>query len=244
MAFLEFAHLLWEATKPTIVLRDNKLVTRFFKTTAIPTALWNANDYVLQFNFEIAHNAGLVKNTADFFSRLEFKVMEKIRIKIGEDIQATLLEMTTTSLDVADEKQFFITQTNPEIESEEQTLQLKKKQARQNTTGWVADTQPSKLTTSVKDFIKIDVNATLNSMNGVKENARIRVEQDVDLVLKNLTLKILGQSHDEVLLKTDKGYKHFKTYEDRKIPTDCLIFRKNYGETGSVTYYQFVNPKK
>ena len=30
MAFLEFAHILWKATKPTIVLTDNKSVTRFF----------------------------------------------------------------------------------------------------------------------------------------------------------------------------------------------------------------------
>ena len=33
MAFLEFAHILWEATKPTIVLTDdNKSVIRFFQT--------------------------------------------------------------------------------------------------------------------------------------------------------------------------------------------------------------------
>ena len=62
--------------------------------------------------------------------------------------------------------------------------------------------------------------------------------------MKNLTPKILGQPHDEVLLTTDKEYKHFKTYEGRKILTDGLVFRKNYGETGSVTYYQFVIPKK
>ena len=47
MAFLEFAHILWEATKPTIVSTDNKSVTRFFQTKAIPAALWNACDYVL-----------------------------------------------------------------------------------------------------------------------------------------------------------------------------------------------------
>ena len=35
MAFLEFGHFLWEATKPTIVLTDNKSVTRFFRTKAI-----------------------------------------------------------------------------------------------------------------------------------------------------------------------------------------------------------------
>ena len=39
MEFLEFAHILWEATKPTIVLTDNKTVTRFFQTKAIPPAL-------------------------------------------------------------------------------------------------------------------------------------------------------------------------------------------------------------
>ena len=42
MAFLEFAHILWEATKPTIVLRHIKSVTRCFQTKAIPPALWNA----------------------------------------------------------------------------------------------------------------------------------------------------------------------------------------------------------
>ena len=39
MAFLEFAHILWETTKPTIVLTDNKSVTRFFQTKAIPSSL-------------------------------------------------------------------------------------------------------------------------------------------------------------------------------------------------------------
>ena len=39
MAFLEFAHISWEATKRTIVLTDNKSVTRFFQTKAIPPAL-------------------------------------------------------------------------------------------------------------------------------------------------------------------------------------------------------------
>ena len=58
MAFLEFAHILWEATKRTIVLTYNKSVNRFFQTKAIPPALWNACDYVLQFNFKIAHIAG------------------------------------------------------------------------------------------------------------------------------------------------------------------------------------------
>ena len=105
--FLEFAHILWEATKATIVLTDKKSITRFFQTKANPPALWNECDYVLQFNFKIAHSAGSV-NTADIFlSGLELKVMEKIRLKIPEGNQTTPIEVTTPSLDVADEEQFF-----------------------------------------------------------------------------------------------------------------------------------------
>ena len=119
LAFLEFAHILWEAT---IVLTENKSVTRFLQTKATPSALWNASHYVLQFNFKIAHIAGSVNAAADFPSRLELKVTEKIRLKIGEDIQTTLIEVKTSSFDYADEEQFFFTQADNNEDSEEQTL--------------------------------------------------------------------------------------------------------------------------
>ena len=104
MAFPEFPSILWEATKPTVVLTDHMSVTHLFQTKAIPTALWNACDYVLQFNFKIAHNAGPVNNAAEFFSRLELDVTEKIRLKIREDLQTTIIEVTTSSSDVSDEE--------------------------------------------------------------------------------------------------------------------------------------------
>ena len=120
MAFLEFAQILWETSKPTIVLTDNKSVTRFFQTKAIPPSLWNACDYVLQFNFKIAHIAGSINTVADFLSRLELKVTEKIHLKTREDIQTTPTEVSTSSSDVADEEQFFFTQTDGQHETEEQ----------------------------------------------------------------------------------------------------------------------------
>ena len=108
MAFLEFAHILRETSKPTIVLTDNKSITRLFQTKAIPPSLWNACDHVLQFNFKIAHIAGSVNTAADFLSRLELKVTEKIHLKIREDIQTTPIEVSTSSSDVADEGKFFL----------------------------------------------------------------------------------------------------------------------------------------
>ena len=106
-----------EETKPTIVLTDNKSITRFFQTKAMPPALWNACDYVLQFNFKIAHIAGSVNTAADFLSRLELKVTEKIRLKITEDIHTTPVEVTTSCSDVADEEQIFFTHADDGKES-------------------------------------------------------------------------------------------------------------------------------
>ena len=237
MAFLEFSHILWEATQPTNVFTDNKSVTRFFETKANPPALWNACDYLLQFNFKIAHIAGSVNTAADIFSRLELKVTEKIRPKIREDMQTTTVEVTTYSSDVADEEQFFFTKADNNDESEEQNLE-QKDQSRQDATQWVTNEEPSSLKTSVKEFTKVDKSTTSIPMNGTKANPRIGVEQDVDLVWKNMKLKILPQPHDEEVMKTDSGYKKYEANEDRIILKDGFLFRKQFGETGSVKYYQ------
>ena len=205
--------------------------------------MWNACDYVLQFNFKIAHIAGSVNTAADFLSRLELKGTEKIHLKIRQDVQTTPREVSTSSSDVADEEQFFFTQPDTQDETEEQTLQ-RKKQSQRKAAEWVVNQELSLMKPSFKEFTKIDGNTTSYSINGIKAGARIRVEQDVDLVLKNLKLKILGQPHDDVLLVTDRRFKHYKANEDRIILKDGLLFRKHYGETGSVKYYKILIPKQ
>ena len=112
MTFFEFTHIPWEASKPKCVLTDTKSVTWFFQIKAIPPSLLNAFDYVLQFNFEIAHIAGSINTAADFLSRLVLKVLENIHLKIWEDVQTTTIEVTTSSSDVAAKEQFVFTQTD------------------------------------------------------------------------------------------------------------------------------------
>ena len=136
-------------------MTDNKSVTRFFQTKAIPPALWNACDYVLQFTFRKAHNAGSVNTAADFLSRLELKVTEKIGLKIREDIHTTPIEVTTSSSDVADEEQIFFTHADDGKESEEQTLE-KEEHLRQNAKQWAASEESPALKTCMKEFTKID----------------------------------------------------------------------------------------
>ena len=89
----------------------------------------------------------------------------------------------------------------------------------------------------IKEFTKIHGNTTSYSLHGIKTNSRIRVEQEADLVLKNLKLKVLGQPHDDVLVTTDRRFKRYKANEDRIILKDGLLCRKYYGEIGSVKYY-------
>ena len=81
-------------------------------------------------------------------------------------------------------------------------------------------------------------------MNGIKANARIRVEQGADLMLKNMTLKTLGQPHDEVLLMTDSRYEYYKANEYRVNLKDGLLFRKYFRETGSIKYNQIIISKE
>ena len=191
MAFLDFAHVLWEETKPAIVLTDNKSVTRFFQTKAIPPSLWDACDYVLHFSFKIAHIVGSVNTAADFLSRLE-----------------------------------------------------RKEKSKQNAMQWTANEESPALKTSVKEFTRIDGNTTSYFMNWFKASARMCVEQYVDLVLKKMKLKILGQAHDEVLMMTDSRYKNYKANEDRMNLKNGLLFRKYFGETRSVKYLQILIPKQ
>ena len=198
---------------------------------------------MLQFNFKIAHIAGSVNTAADFLSRIEIKVREKIRLKIREDIQRTPIEVTTTSSDGADEEQCFFTQADNNDEAEEQTFE-RKEQSKQNAKQWAMNEESPVLKTRLKEFTKIDGNTTSYSMNGIEANARKRVEQEVHLLLKNIKLRILGQPFGEVILMTDSRYKKYKANEDRIVLKECLFFRKYFGETGSVKIYQSLSPKQ
>ena len=47
-----------------------------------------------------------------------------------------------------------------------------------------------------------------------------------------------------MLIVTDSRYKDYKANEDRIILEDGLLYRKYFGETGSVKYYQILIPKQ
>ena len=99
---------------------------------------------MLQFNFKKAHIAGSVNTAADFLSRLELKVTEKIHLKIREDVQTTPIEVSTSSSDVADEEQCFFTQADSQDETEEEILQ-RKEPSQKNAAEWVINQELSSI---------------------------------------------------------------------------------------------------
>ena len=125
-AFMEYSHILWGSTKPVIVLTDNKSVTRFFQTKIIPPALLNACDFVLQFNFTIAHVPGRLNTAADFLSRLDLDPKEKFQLLIRDDIQIAPIEVHIQSSNVAEGEQFYFLPED-DIETEEQIWERKQR---------------------------------------------------------------------------------------------------------------------
>ena len=217
-----------------IILTDNKSVTRFFQIKIIPPTLWNACDYVIQFNVSIAHIPGKNNTAADYLSRLEISPKEKLILKIREDIPTTPIELHVQSAGVSEEEQIFYTEDDDEIE--EQILQ-RKKTARARPAHQLPDISFEKFTTHTSDYHKLSITQKLTNINS------IAVEQNNDVILQQLRLKILKENYSETILMQDHRYQHYCHQMDRLSVTDEIITRQYFDETGSVKYNQVLLPK-
>ena len=117
-AFKKFGHNFWRAPKAVIILTDDKAVTRFFQTKFVRPALWKACDYVIQFNFVIAHIPGAQNTAAVYLSRVGADPKDKLVLKIREDVQTLQIEINLQTAGVSKEEQIFY--TNDDDETEEQ----------------------------------------------------------------------------------------------------------------------------
>ena len=117
-AFKEFGHIFWGTPKPVIILTDNKSVTRFFQTKIIQPTLWNACDFVIQFNFTIAHIPGKNNTAADYLSRMEMDPTEKLVLKIRADVETQPIEVNVPSAGMSEEEQVFLTEEDNETEGQ------------------------------------------------------------------------------------------------------------------------------
>ena len=112
MAFKEFGHIFWGATKRVIIMTDNRSATRFFQTKMIPPPFWNACDLMLQFKFTIAHIPGKMNTAADYLSRLGIDPTGKIILKIREDIPTKPIEVNIECTGIAQKEPVFFGPTD------------------------------------------------------------------------------------------------------------------------------------
>ena len=129
MAFKEFGYIFWGATKSVIIMTDSKSVTRFFQAKMIPPPSWNACDFVLEFYFTIAHIPGKMNTAADFLSRLGMDPIEKLILKIREDIPTKPIEVIIESTGNAQEEPVFFDPTNQQETTEKEPWKRKEEAA-------------------------------------------------------------------------------------------------------------------
>ena len=186
MAFKEFGHIFWGATKPVIIMTDSKSVTRFFQTKMIPPPLWNACDFVLPLNFYIAHNPGKTNTAADFLSRLEMDPNEKIILKIREDIPTQPIEVNIETTGISQEETVFFDPTNQQ-ETTEKDLWKRKEEARN-----AIPNDPPVITVSCYYANDLHKDTTNVDIAQLTKPSRILIEQDSDPTLLNFKREMLG----------------------------------------------------
>ena len=236
MAFKEFGHIFWGATKPVIIMTDSKSVTRFFQTKMIPPPLWKACDFVLQFNFTIAHIPGKMNTAADFFSRLEMDPNEKVIQKIREGIPTKPIEVNIESTGIAQEEPVFFDPTDQQ-ETTEKELWKRKDEVRN-----AIPKEPPVITVSCYYANDLHKDTTIVNIAQLTKPSRILIEQDSDPTLLNFKREMLGLPFDEQILLNDARYMHYSRNKKRIIIKDDIPYRQYYNDIGEVSHLQVLLP--
>ena len=124
------------------------------------------------------HVAGTQNTAEDILSRIDFNPKERVELKIRDDVIIRPIQVSLQPTDVADEEQlFFLPEETIEVEGE---ILLQKEQARQN----ARNEETTRIEMAIKETTSIPKNKASFTFGAIKEDARIRVKQDTDLVVK------------------------------------------------------------
>ena len=233
-AFNEFGHIFWGSPEPVIILTDNKAVTRYFQTKIVPPALWNACDYVIQFNFVIAHILGAQNTAADILSFLEANPKDKLVMKIREVVQTVPTEINVQSAGVSQEEQIFY--TNDDDETEEQYGARKEAIRKNSDIDEPAVTIQTLSTNLVKQQPEIQVR--------LRKTNQISIEQSKDAVLQQLKAKLLHEEYSKNILQQDARYRQYANNLERIVFKEDTLTRQYFDEKGNVLYHQILLPQR
>ena len=236
MAFKEFGHIFWGATKPVIIMTDSKSVTRLLQTKMSPPPLWNACDFVLQFNFTIAHIPGKMNTAADFLPRLEMDPNEKIILKVREDIPTKPIEVNIESTGIAQEEPVFVDTTDQEHTTEKEiwTRMEEERNATPNDSPII--------TVSFYYANDLHKDTTIVNIAQLTKPSRILIEQDSDPTLLYFKRGMLGLPFDEQILLNDVGDMQYSTNKKPIIIKGDILYRQYYNDIVEVSHLQVLLP--
>ena len=179
-----------------------------------------------------------MNTAADFLSRTEVNPVEKFELSIRNDIQTKAIEVNIQSSGIAEEEQIYII---PDDEFDGNKLWQEKKNVR-NQAQTETHKDPEKNVTELQYIHKPTSGLNTCSEGHFRDNARIRLEQNNDIVFRNLRAKIEGDPFDENELASDYRYQHFLQNITRIEIKREVLTRKYYTDTGTTSHYQILLP--
>ena len=166
-------------------------------------------------------------------SRMEMDPIEKLVLKIREDVDTRPIEVNVQSAGVSEEEQIFFTEEDNE--TEEQIWERKK----QSKKGLMVPETKNHIDAISENTLEEIINFTQK----LRRTNQILLEQSKDPILLQLKAKIQKEEYSEEILQQDTRYKYYLNNMDRIVLKDEIVTRQYYDETGQIKYHQILLPK-
>ena len=145
---------------------------------------------------------------------------ERVELKLRDDITFRPIQVNLQSTDVTGEEELFFL-TEETIQSEEEIL-LQKEQTKQK----ARDEELRKIKLTITETAPTPIKKALYTFGATKKDARIRVQQNLDLVVQAIKRKLICEEYDKHLLQTDPKAKRLLVHENRLIVKDGNLMAK------------------
>ena len=179
-----------------------------------------------------------MNTAANFISRTEVDPTEKLEMTICNDIHTKATEVNIQSTGIVEEEQILFL-PGDEID-ENQFWEVKQNVRNQAQTE--THNEPENTVYELQQFHKPTSGLIAVSSGYFRDNARIRLEQNNDIVLRNLRAKTEGDSFDENELASDYRYHHYLQNTTRIEIKQEVLARKYYTDTGTISHYHILLP--
>ena len=231
-----FAHLVWGADKPLLILTDNKSLTRFFQAKTVPASSWNAVDHVLSFRFVLGHIPRRANLAADDLSRLPIESSEKLTLLLRDrlPIMEVCVELKAQTPEVDSQQE-----ENDYLEDEYQNLYSFTELDEHNS---------HELTSLTKFYYTTQLSALaqsnpLDTMDLSDRLAPLNISQEQNTETISLVKRWLLNEAPINTLHSNEDTKKYIKQLPRVVLQNNVLYRKFFDQTGASFILHICVPK-